>query len=478
MEDQILVLGAGPSGMACAMELSKSNKTSLIIEKENSVGGFAKTLEFKDQDLSFRTDIGPHRFFSKNPYLYEFIEELLGKDWILVKRQTRQLIDGKFYDYPVNALQAFKNIELDKSIRMGFSYLFALLKYGLAKKQIVNFEDYVIANFGRSLGEFNILNYTEKIWGLPCNQIHPDWAKQRIKGLSLFSTLKAAFKKNNGARTLVESFFYPRYGMGSIYEEIANRVTKSGSKLEIDSCPTKIFHNNGKITKVDLMIKGKSKSVEPSHLISSIPITEFISILSPAPSKEVTDAIANLKWRSQVYLFITLNKEKITDDNWIYFPCKDIPFARVAEMKNFSKEMSPADKTSLFIEFFVNEEDKIWNMDKDELFNFAMPYFERLNLFKKGEVRNYYLFKKTHVYPIYDLNYSRYLEIIKKYLNQFENLFYIGRPGRFHYTNQDHSLEMGILAAKSIIENRRYELDDIGNDDEYFEKGFIKDVKN
>jgi protoporphyrinogen oxidase len=477
-KNDILILGAGPASMACAMELYNANKKSLIIEKENKIGGLAKTLEFKEKDYLFRTDIGPHRFFSKNKYLYEFIEDLLKDKWILVKRKTRQYIDGKFYDYPVNLIQSFKNIGIIDSILIGFSYFKSIIIYKIFRKKIKNFEDFIISNFGRKLGNFNMLNYTEKIWGISCKKIHPDWAKQRIKGLNLLSTLLNTINKKKEPKSLVEQFYYPLYGTGLIYETISKKIAKAGSKIIKNSYPIEIKHKNNKITEIKLKINSKIKTIKPKYIVNSIPLTEFINILNPKPPEKVLNASKQLKWRSQVYLFITLNKNKITDDNWIYFPNKEIPFGRIAEMKNFSNKMSPLNKTSMFVEFFVNKNDDIWNMSEKKIFNLAIKEFEKLNFFSKKDVRNYYVFKKENVYPIYDLKYPSNLKIIKDYLNKIENLNYIGRLGRFQYTNQDHSLEMGILAAKNIITGNKFNLDKIGNEKEYFEKGYIKNEHN
>jgi protoporphyrinogen oxidase len=472
----ILILGAGPAGMACAMELTKNKVKSTIVEKEPRVGGLATTLVFNEEGTIFRTDIGPHRFFSKNPYLYEFIGDLLKEKWIEVPRQTRQFIDGKFYDYPIKPLQAFRNVGVFRAIQMVASYIPAFFKYKVIKKPIKNFEDYIVANFGKKLGEFNMLNYTEKIWGVPCKELHPDWATQRISGLNLASVLKNMIggKSKDGPKTLIDSFYYPQYGTGLIYQTIAEKIKANGSKIELESLPVKITHKDNKITGVFIKKGKKTVKQKPDWLVSSIPITEFLRLLDPAPPAEVMKAVGKLRWRAQVYLFLTLNKTSITKDNWVYFPNKEIPFGRIAEMKNFSADMAPKDKTSLFVEFFVHEGDKIWNMDKDELFNFAMPYFDDLGFFKLNEVRNYYLLKRRHVYPIYDLTYKDNLKVIQKYMDSFKNMQYIGRPGRFRYNNQDHSLEMGIAAARGIVDGKRYNMDEIGSEKEYLEKGHIK----
>ena len=475
LENKILILGGGPAGLSCGLALSKKGIKCTLLEKEENIGGLAKTLHFKEENLTFHTDIGPHRFFSKNKELYKIIEDLLGKDWIKVNRSTRQLIEGKFYDYPIKAMQAFKNVGYFRAVKMGLSYVRGVTRYKLLNKKVENFEDYVAANFGLALGEFNMLNYTEKVWGLPCSEIHADWANQRIKGLSLTSAIANSVFKKEGPKTLVDAFYYPKHGTGTIYEGMAKEIKKSGSKILTASSPAKINYSQNKISSVECVIKGKKKILAPKTLVSSIPLTEFMGLLSPSPPKIVMSALKKLRWRAQVYLFVTIDKEFVTKDNWIYLPERKLHIGRIAEMKNFSTAMSPKGKTSLFLEFFVNEGDEIWNKSAKELFEIAVKELESINLLKRADIRNYYLIKKKNVYPVYDLNYQENLKEVKSFLDGFENLYYIGRPGRYKYTNQDHSLEMGILAARGIIEEKHFDLDAVGDEKEYFEKGKLKE---
>ncbi|MDD5750469.1 MAG: FAD-dependent oxidoreductase [Candidatus Pacebacteria bacterium] len=476
MKKDILILGAGPAGLACAMELSLAGQSCLVVEKGEKVGGLAKTFEFKEGDDVFRTDFGPHRFFSKNAYLYDFIKNLIGSDWLEVPRQTRQYIEGKFYDYPINAGQAFKNIGPLRSLMICLSYFRAWVSYRLFKKPVKSFEDYLLANFGRKLAEFNMINYSEKLWGVPCSQIHPDWGGQRIKGLNIVNALKnSLFKKRGGdtPKTLIESFYYPRLGTGQIYEAIGKRITQSGSEIFTNSFPTRIYHQDNRLTRIELMKDGERLIMECSKVVSSVPITEFVGLLDPLPPKEVMEAAGSLRWRAEVCLFLTLDKEKVVNDNWIYFPETRIPFVRIAEMKNFSRAMSPRDKTSLFIEFFTYENDVLWQKSAQELLDLVLPYLQEAGFCQKSEVRHYYLLKQKNAYPVYTLDYREKLKIVKDYLDRFENLYLVGRPGRFKYTNQDHSLEMGILTARSILENKKRDLDKVGSEEDYFEAGYL-----
>ncbi len=475
-----LIIGAGPAGLAAAMELSKAGKDFMVIERQSRVGGLAKTYEFKEGDLIFRTDTGPHRFFSKNQYLYEFIEDILHEQWIQVKRQTRQFIGGKFYDYPVNAVQALRNIGPVRAIRILFDYGVAKIRYSVFKKPIRNFADYVYSRFGKSLGDFNMINYTEKIWGISSEEIHEDWASQRIKGLSITSLAKDMAMKvfgranKNKPKSLVDTFYYPELGTGLIYESIKDRLESEGYIIMLNTEPRKVLHRNNRIRSVICTSPDGEIEIECEQVIESVPVKEFINLLEPKPPARIVELQKKLRYRSQAYLFITLNQESVTPDQWIYFPEKENPIGRLSEMRNFSHAMSPVGKTSLFLEFFCTEGDATWNMTADELFEEAITHLEACGFTDRSKVRTYYHIREKNVYPIYDLEYKDYLGTIKTYLDKFENLYYIGRPGRFRYNNQDHSLEMGMLAAKGIIDGVKYDIESVGSEKEYYESGNLK----
>lgn len=480
---ETLIIGAGPAGMAAAMELTWADKDFAVVEKASQVGGLAKTYILREGDDIFRTDNGPHRFFSKNKYLYDLIGDVLKERWIVVKRQTRQFINGTFFDYPVKFGQVIKNVGPWRVLVIVTGYGIARFRHRFFRKPMANFYDYAVANFGLPLARFNILNYTEKIWGVSTKELHADWAKQRISGLNVTSLVLNTVKKllhiggQAKAKSLVDEFYYPEEGTGTIYETIRERIEQKGHPVFVETQPKKIFHDGRRLTKALLATPSGEREVAFDQLIESVHITDFLSLLDPLPPEDVLAAARGLRFRSQVHLFITINKERITDDQWIYFPDEKIPFARVTEMKNFSEKMSPPGKTSWFIEFFCNEGDPISRMSADELYEIAMPPIEKYGFFRRADVRNYYRFPGGKDYPIYDLSYERHLNVLKKYLDQFENLYYIGRPGRFKYTNQDHSLEMGILAAKSVIDGKRRDIEAVGSEKEYFEAGSLPSKK-
>lgn len=463
-KNKVHILGAGSAGLACAAEMNSKNVSCEIIEKNNQVGGLASTYKFG----KFKTDFGPHRFYSQNPYLYDFIKSFLGEHWIKVKRNTKFYVQGKYFAYPLELKDILNNLSFSKLSRIGVDYLLGKVNY--FNKNVENFETYAISTFGTSLAELNVLNYTEKIWGISCKKLSVDWAKQRIPNLSMFSLIKNLLIKKESPKTLVNYFYYPLYGTGEIYEAIEQKLL-SKNTLRLKTYPVKIYHKKKKITK---LLLNDQKELAIKNLVSTVPITRFIKLLDPKPPVEVFKSVDKLKFRSQTNLFITISKPKITDCQWIYFPDKNIPFGRVTEMKNFSSKMSPPGKTSLFIEFFCWKNDRLWRKNRSQLLALALPYLDNLFSIKKKDIISVHILKEEYAYPVYDLNYLKNLGKVKKYLDSFQNLIYIGRAGRFKYTNQDHSLEMGIMAAKEIVEKENKNYDSIGSNKNYFEKGYLK----
>lgn len=468
-----IIIGAGPAGVSAAYNLARHDIHALILEKETLIGGLAKTLEFNYEGETYKTDTGPHRFFSLNPTLYKMIEELLGPDWIIINRLTRQLIDGKYFNYPVDILQAIRNVNPFVAIKMILDFLDATARKLLVNPEPRTFEDFVVLNFGRRLAQFNMINYTEKIWGIPCTKIAASWAVQRIKGMNAFDIVKKSLIKGGGPRSMIDSFYYPKLGIGEIYDKMAEFAETKGSIIEKETKITKIIHDERSITGIEYGHAGEIANEDVQNLISSMPITELVQVLEPAAPASVITAAKSLGYRDQVYVFMIIDKPHITKDTWLYFPTTPPTFGRAMEPKNWIPAMSPEKRSSLLVEYFVFEGDKIWTMADDAIIKRTVRELDWLGFIKYKEFLKGWVLRIPKAYPMWDLTYKARLDVLNEYLKRFENLYCIGRNGRYFYNNQDHSIETGLLAAQSIIDGKKYDLEHIGIENTYFESGML-----
>ena len=462
----LIIIGAGPAGLTAAYELSESNNKVLLIEKKSQVGGLAETKVFG----SYRYDIGPHRFYTKNQEVYKLFLEMLGSDAVEVDRKTRILFNNRYFDYPLTPLNALFGLGLAESVVIGFSYLFARVKSYLSISKINNFEDWVVDRFGKKLFNNFFKNYTEKVWGIDCKDIGSDWAAQRIKGLSLSTAIKFALFPNSKKRpkTLVDKFYYPRLGAGMLWEKFEEHIANKGIEVL----------KNKKVTAVKKIEDGFSiiyedgennkTSVETKNVFFSNPLLEFISIYDFDVPQSVIDSAKSLNYRNHISVHITIDK-KLFDDNWIYIHSPDLDMARISDFTNFSDDMSEAGTYPLTLEYFCFEDDDIWNKQNKDIIDFALN--ELINIFDdKFNVIHTEVSRNANAYPVIKTGYQEHIDVIKDWLSSLPNITAIGRSGMFKYNNQDHAMATGLYAARTLLGQGDYDPWEVNVDGEYLEE--------
>jgi len=462
----LVIIGAGPSGLTAAYELSDSDKKVIILEKKSQVGGLAETKVFGN----YRYDIGPHRFFTKNKEVYELFLEMLGEDAVQVNRKTRILFKNSYFDYPLTPLNALFGLGIGESIVIGFSYIFARIKSYLKISKINNFEDWVVDRFGRKLFNNFFKNYTEKVWGIDCKDIGSDWAAQRIKGLSLSTAIKFALFPNSKKRpkTLVDKFYYPRLGAGMLWEKFEDYVKKQDVEVAKNKKVTGVSNNgdNFKVTIEDDL--GNQTSIDAKNIFFSNPLLEFIDIYDADVPKSVINSAKSLNYRNHISVHVTIDK-KLFDDNWIYIHSPNLRMARIADFTNFSDEMSEKGKYPLTLEYFCFEEDEIWNQNNSDIINFALK--ELRNIFdEEFNVIHSEVSRNAKAYPVIETGYQEHIDVIKNWLTGLHNITAIGRSGMFKYNNQDHAMATGLYAARTLLGHGNFDPWEVNVDGEYHEE--------
>ena len=462
----LIIIGAGPSGLTAAYELSDSNKNIAILEKKPRVGGLAETKVFGE----FRYDIGPHRFFTKNKEVYNLFLEILASDAVEVNRKTRILFRNSYFDYPLTPLNALFGLGITESILIGLSYLSARLKSYLGITKINNFEDWVIDKFGKKLYKNFFKNYTEKVWGIDCSEIGSDWAAQRIKGLSLSTAIKFALFPNSKKKpkTLVDKFYYPKLGAGMLWEKFEQHLISKNVEILKEKTVTSV-----KQVEKGYLVSFKNKdshekTLKTKNIFFSNPLLEFINIFNTDIPQDVLNSAESLHYRNHISVHIAID-EKLFDDNWIYIHSPDIKMARIADFTKFSKEMSVDNNYPLTLEYFCFEDDEIWHKRNDEIIDFALK--ELRNIFDVNfKVVHSAVSRSPKAYPVIQTGYQDHIDVIKKWLASLPNITAIGRSGMFKYNNQDHAMATGLLAARNLMGVGDFDPWEVNVDGEYHEE--------
>jgi protoporphyrinogen oxidase len=469
----VVIIGAGPAGLTAAYELTKYQIQPIVLEQSDKVGGISRTETYK----GYRFDIGGHRFFTKSAEVKRFWYEILEDEFINVPRLSRIYYQGKFYDYPLSLLNTLFNLGIGTSIVILLSYLKAKLRARLCPKEPETFEDWVSDRFGFQLYRIFFKTYTEKVWGISCNQIRADWAAQRIQGMSLKQAIINALFKTQNAKSLIKKFDYPILGPGMMWERCQELVEQKGGTVLLHTRVTRIEREGSMIKSISVHKDGEETHIAGNHFISSMPVTTLLCCMEPPPPAHVLEAARGLKYRDFLIVTIMVNHKHLFPDNWIYIHSSEFKVGRIQNFKNWSPKMVPdPQKTCLGMEYFCSQGDDLWEKSDDELIKLASKEMIALNLgVQEGDIEDGKVIRQPKAYPVYDEEYRQHLSVIQAYLETFDNLQTVGRNGMHRYNNQDHSMLTAMLAVKNIL-GQQHDLWTVNIERSYHEE-FTVDTK-
>jgi len=448
----VVVLGGGLAGLAAGFILTTTDQRVTVVERDPIVGGLSKTIVHGE----FRFDLGGHRFFTKNKKIEQFVRDLMGDEFIVVPRRSKIYLRRRYFDYPLKPGNAILGMGIPTTLKIVSDYGLQKLKGASQKRVVISLEDWVIKNFGRTLFDIYFREYSEKVWGIECSRICMEWVAQRINGLSLVTAIKNAFLKFSGRdiATLADRFFYPKLGIGRISERLKDGIERR-NPVFMNTEVIRLNHDNSRIKSVVARNCEGTVTIKADEFISSIPLTRLIQILHPPLPDDILKSASKLKYRDLVIVAVIINRERVTDQSWIYIPEKKIPFGRLHEPKNWSPMMAPDDKTVLVTEYFCFEGDMIWMAGDEDLLSTTISHLESLGFIQRDEVIDGIVIRVAGAYPLFEIGYKEEHDKICGYLNRFDNLHIVGRGGRFRYYNIDHAIESGIEVAEKVLNYRR-----------------------
>jgi protoporphyrinogen oxidase len=488
-----VIAGAGPAGLTAALELlRRTDITPIVIEADAQVGGISKTINYRGN----RMDLGGHRFFSKSDWVMRWWQEILpvaegqvalsralrihyhgrsrdltpaglapaSSDAVMLIRQrlSRIFYRRRFFDYPLTLnASTVKNLGLAEALKMGLSYGYAQLK---SRSPEMTLEDFLINRFGTRLYRTFFKDYTEKVWGVPCEQISAEWGAQRIKSLSVARAIAHAvtnpFRSSSDAAqkatetSLIERFLYPKFGPGQMWEEVARRVTTQGGAIHLRHRVVAMERIADKVTSVDVFDEtaGAVRRVLCDHFLSSMPVKDLIAMLKPDDTR-VAQIAADLPYRSFMtagLLLRSMRGRAAPADNWIYIQEPDVRIGRLQIFNNWSPALV-ADPTTVWLglEYFCDLGDVLWAMENEQFLDFAAGELEKIGLIERKDVISGTLVRVPSAYPAYFGAYNQF-GYLRNYLDRFSNLYPIGRNGMHRYNNQDHSMLTANAAVDAI----------------------------
>lgn len=502
----VVIIGGGPAGLTAAWELMKDGGADAydvtVLEATREFGGISRTVKHNGN----RMDIGGHRFFSKDDRIMQwwrdtlplqgapsYDDRKLGRhhdlepggpdpetcDEVMLKRHrvSRIYWNRHFFDYPISlSPNTLKAMGPKLTLEAGFSYLKSMVH----KLPEDNLENFYINRFGRKLYSMFFEGYTEKLWGRHPSQISADWGAQRVKGLSITEVLKNAFlkllpKKQDASKvetSLIEEFWYPKYGPGQLWETVERNCERAGVRVITDANVVQVRQEGGRIESVVYADgEGNRTELKADQFISSMPVKDLVNALGagegsvqvPADMSEIANGlpyrdfvtvgllVKHLKLRNTTDI-PTLGNPPIVPDCWIYVQDPGYKVGRLQIFNNWSPYLvkDVDDTVWIGLEYFCEEGDAFWSMSDEEARDFAIQELTRMRVINgPQDVIDAHRERVKKAYPAYFDTYSRMDELVE-YLDSFGNLYCVGRNGQHRYNNMDHSMATAMEAVGNI----------------------------
>jgi UDP-galactopyranose mutase len=489
---RVVVIGAGPAGLTAAWELVKRDVPVTVLEGDSIVGGISRTAE-RD---GWRFDIGGHRFFTKVPEVEALWHDILpDEDFLMRPRMSRIFYDGKYYDYPLKASNALRNLGIVEAARCLLSY--AAVRVRPPKDQST-LEGWIVARFGRRLYEHFFKTYNEKLWGVPVNELPADFAAQRIKNLSLLNAIANAVlprRNQKDITSLIEEFQYPKYGPGMMWETAARKIGQAGGEIVLEEKVRTVHWEAGRgVTGVTTIVTGgygpgagapessradlgREHHYPADEVVSSMAFSSLLASLDPKPPAEVLAAAEGLRYRDFLTVAVVVPESAGFPDNWIYIHSPQVEVGRIQNFGSWSPYLVKEGKTCLGLEFFVNVGDSTWNRSDEDLVAQATRELEHLGLVTPEKVERGFVVRMPKAYPFYDAHYKNNVEIMRAWLAEnTPNLHPVGRNGMHRYNNQDHSMFTALLTVQNMVDGTSHDVWEVNVEEDYHEEATVKKV--
>ncbi len=416
------ILGGGLAGLAVAYFAEKNGLPFTIYESGSRCGGMAVTFGYGD----FLFDSGAHRLHDLDSEVTDELKNLLGSDLRQVTAPSMIFDNGRFTEFPFVPSSLVRSLGIRRSIQ-------ALLEVAAARlrrnRPPSTFYRFAAVTYGETIARKYLLNYTEKLWGVPAAELLPRVAGNRMISLDFRSVIRGLFMGRAAHTSGVEgTFYYPRLGIGMIPARLA--AAFGPGALECNAEITRLGHSGGRIREIE--INGQRR-IPTRRVISTVPLPYLLRILDPPPPPAITRLTRALRYRSLVLVALLVNRQSITNAATIYFPARDFPFARVSEPRNRSPNMSPALKTSLVAELPCFAADPVWSQSDEGVIDAVIQALVGTELIQKNEVFDATVARISHAYPVLELGTEHNVKQTLRYLESFDNLVLSGRNATFQY---------------------------------------------
>lgn len=426
-ETPVLIIGAGPAGLAAAHRLGPCAR---VLEAQSEAGGLCRSFAVGKQIF----DYGGHAFFTKDAEVLALIEDIAPQPFYRQSRSAWVWSHGRMLPYPFQANLAYLPEAVVEDCLVGLCAL------GDGTPSASSLDEWLLTSFGRGIYDHFLKPYNEKVWAFPIDQIVPLWVGDRIVKPDERAIVRGAISKREFSDFPNAVVAYPGQGgfasfFAPLHASIRDRVELETSVIEINLEACRLRTSDGREHVFD-------------RLISTIPLPTLVSVTLDLPP-EIREAAHALRHNSLLLVSMVVEGANDEGRQRIYSADPNTPFHKLVINSNSSDSLRSVGQLGVQAEISYSAWKPLAFDDVIERTLEAMREMGLLNA--QSQVVETDMRHVEFGYPIYEKGSIAAARSICDYFER-NRVLSVGRFGEWAYINSDMAMRRGLVAAQTALD--------------------------
>lgn len=432
---KIGIIGAGYSGLTIAKELEEKGQEVTIFERQPYVGGMVDTIEIFDT----RLEKYYRHIFKSDKEAINLIKEMgLENELIWPATKMGYLSNKKPYLFgtPISLLK-FKPLNLIQKLRFGFNVIHIKLINDYKKLEKVTAEKWLKDRIGDKVYSQVWEPLLISKFGEKKDQISMAWLWGKIKLRSTSSTPEG------------EQLGYIKGSYQKLTDNFYKYLLNKNVDIKLETSVKEVTKDNDKYI-VKYTRNEKEEKEEFDVIVSTIDYKGFEKLFDKYMNEEEKQKIQKVNYTSARTMMIVADKS-FSPFYWLNIGDNDIPFGGIIEHTNFIDKSNYDNNHILYISNYMTEDNKLYNVSKEELLKEYMKSLTKINKeFTMENIKDYYVFDEKYAQPIIECNYSEYIMDDKL---EKERIYLCTMPQIYpEDRGMNYAIKSGIKLANKVLE--------------------------
>ncbi len=433
MKVETLIAGGGLAGLSCARELADKFKPYLLVEKQKNLGGLCRTI----MDHGFTFDYTGHFLHFHKPEIHRWAERFIGKSFKTRHRHAVIYSQRSYSEYPYQENNAGLPSSVAKDNVLGYLEAQLHRRFNSSSRAPANFREWCVDSFGHGISKHFMFPYNQKLWKFPLEKLTTHWMGRFVPSPKVKEVVEGALRKKWSDTGYNATFLYPDQGGISVLPEtIASELPYLWRGASLD--------------RLDLQKKqaylGSGFTIDYQNLVSSLPLPQLVRLTQGMPSR-LRKAAQELKATSIYNINFGLKGKQPIPYSWVYFPEEEFQFHRAGSVSACVPTAAPKNHYSLYVEFSYRG----GRPDPAVLGRHAVKKLKELGwITSQKQLVTRVDLDLPGAYVIYDDVRNGIVEELLSFY-QKQDVYSVGRYGRWEYGSMESALEQGIQTAQALL---------------------------